>query len=63
MAWQPTHFRIQAGMAGVASLTIKEVGGWKSLAMVQRYAHLTPNSLHEAVERLVSNGTVELAHN
>jgi hypothetical protein len=50
-------------MAGVASLTIKEVGGWKSLAMVLRYARLTPNSLHEAVERLVSNGTVELAHN
>jgi site-specific recombinase XerD len=50
-------------MAGADLLTIKEVGGWKTLEMVQRYAHLTPNILHEAVERLVSNGTVELAHN
>jgi integrase len=24
-------------------LTIKELGGWKSLAMVQRYAHLSPS--------------------
>jgi hypothetical protein len=34
-------------------LTIKEVGGGKTLAMVQRYAHLPPNRLREAVERLV----------
>jgi len=32
-------------------------------AMVQRYAHLTPNRLHEAVERLVSNRATELARN
>jgi len=44
-------------------LTIKEVGGWKTLAMVERYAHLTPNRLHEAVERLVSKRAPELARN
>jgi len=29
-------------MAGVDLLTIKEVGGWRTLAMVQRYAHFAP---------------------
>ena len=48
-------------MAGADLLIIKEVGGWKTLAMV--HAHLTPNRLHEAVERLVSNGATELARN
>jgi hypothetical protein len=38
-------------------------GGWKTVTMVQRYAHLAPNRLHEAVERLVSNGVTELARN
>ena len=48
-------------MAGADLLIIKEVDGWKTLAMV--HAHLTPNRLHEAVERLVSNGATELARN
>jgi site-specific recombinase XerD len=56
-------FASRLAMAGADLLTIKEVGGWKTLAMVQRYAHLAPNRLHEAVERLVSNGTAELARN
>ena len=50
-------------MAGVDPLTIKEVGGWRTLAMVQRYAHLAPGHLYAAVERLVSSqqeGAVEL---
>src|SRR2546425_724009 len=55
-------FASRLAMAGADLLTIKEVGGWKTLAMVQRYAHLTPNRLHEAVERLVSNRVTELAH-
>jgi putative membrane protein len=56
-------FASRLAMAGTELLTIKEVGGWKSLAMVQRYAHLTPNRLREAVERLVTNGATELARN
>jgi len=39
------------------------VGGWRTLAMVQRYAHLAPSHLHEAVERLVVTGATELARN
>lgn len=41
-------------MAGVHLLTVRELGGWRTLAMVQRYAHLAPGHLAEAVERLVS---------
>ena len=39
-------------MAGVDVRTVQELGGWKSLKMVQRYAHLDPSHLHAAVERL-----------
>jgi hypothetical protein len=41
-------------MAGVDLLTIKELGGWKTLAMVQRYAHLSPSHRQQAIERLVT---------
>ncbi len=52
-------------MAGVALLTVKELGGWRSLKMVERYAHLSPGYLHAAAERLVTSppGRVELARN
>ncbi len=40
-------------MAGVDLMTVKELGGWKTLVMVQRYAHLAPGHLQAAVERLV----------
>jgi integrase len=58
-------FASRLAMAGVDLLTIKDVGGWRTLAMVQRYAHLAPNHLHAAVERLVQRpeAAVELARN
>jgi integrase len=40
-------------MAGVDPVTVQELGGWRSPAMVRRYAHLSPGHLHAAVERLV----------
>ena len=40
-------------MAGVDLRTVQELGGWQTLGMVQRYAHLAPAHLHAAVERLV----------
>jgi integrase len=43
-------------MAGVHLRTVQELGGWRTLSMVQRYAHLSPAYLHAAVERLVSAG-------
>ena len=48
-------------MAGVDLLTVQTLGGWRTPAMVQRYAHLAPEHLSRAVERLVSApGAVEL---
>ena len=47
-------------MAGVDVLTVKELGGWRTLAMVQRYAHLAPAHLHTAVERLVGSAVEEV---
>jgi len=41
-------------MEGVDLLTIKDLGGWKTLSMVQRYAHLSPGHRHSAIERLAN---------
>jgi hypothetical protein len=40
-------------MAGVDLMTVMQLGGWKSLAMVQRYGHLSPSHRRDAIERLV----------
>ena len=40
-------------MAGVDLRTVQELGGWRSLAMVQKYAHLAPEHRLAAVEALV----------
>jgi len=48
-------------MAGVDPLTVKELGGWRSLRMVERYAHLAPAHLVNAVERLVVGPTTACA--
>jgi integrase len=58
-------------MAGVDPRTVQELGGWRSLTMVQRYAHLAPEHLRAAVERLarqepeeeLRGGAVELGQN
>ena len=47
-------FASRLAMEGVDLLTIKELGGWKSLTMVERYAHLSPGHRQKAIERLVS---------
>ena len=39
-------------MAGVDLRTIQELGGWKSLDMVMRYSHLSPQHKAEAVEAM-----------
>lgn len=47
-------FASRLAMAGVDLLTLKELGGWKTLAMVERYAHLSPGHRQSAIERLVT---------
>jgi hypothetical protein len=39
--------------AGVDLRTVQELGGWKTLSMVQRYAHLSPGHLAAAVEKII----------
>ena len=41
-------------MAGVDLRAVQELGGWKSLKMVERYGHLAPDHLRAAVERLAT---------
>jgi len=49
-------------MAGVDLMTVMQLGGWKSLAMVQRYGHLSPSHRPDAIEHLVSPpAAVEIA--
>jgi site-specific recombinase XerD len=40
--------------AGVDLRTVQELGGWRTLSMVQRYAHLSPGHLVAAVEKIVA---------
>jgi integrase len=47
-------FASRLAMEGVDLLTIKDLGGWKTLSMVQRYAHLSPGHRQTAIERLVT---------
>lgn len=50
-------------MSGVDLLTIKELGGWKTLSMVIRYSHLAEQHKREAIAKLescfVSKGDTE----
>lgn len=39
-------------MSGADLLTIKELGGWKTMSMVQRYSHLSQAHKQQAVDRL-----------
>jgi len=47
-------FASRLAMGGVDLYTLQRAGGWKSQAMVQRYAHLSPDHIRGAVEKLVS---------
>jgi len=41
-------------MAGVDPRTLQTLGNWKSLEMVVKYSHLSPDHLCSAVEKLVA---------
>lgn len=53
MARQSPYIRITARDGCVDLRTVQEPEGWKTLNMVQRYAHLAPERLIVAVERMV----------
>jgi len=48
-------------MNGVDLRTVQELGGWKTIEMVLRYAHLSPNHKLNAVEGLVAQHPVPFA--
>ena len=47
-------FASRLAMAGVDSLAIEQLGGWRTPRMVRRYVHLAPGHLREAAERPVT---------
>jgi integrase len=49
-------FASRLAMAGLDLYTVQRAGGWKTAIMVQRYAHLSPDHIRAAVERLAQNG-------
>jgi len=51
-------FASRLAMQGANDRTLMALGGWKSPAMLGRYAHLSPAYLYRAVEGLVKAGTV-----
>jgi hypothetical protein len=65
VAQQSTHVRVQACYGRCEPAHDQRSWWGRTLAMVQRYAHLAPGHLQAAVERLVSlqDGAVELARN
>ena len=52
------HVRVPAGHGGADLLSVQKLGGWRTVAMVQRYAHLADH-LRAAVDRLVPSESVE----
>ena len=50
-------------MAGVDPRTLPELGGWRTLTMVERYSHLSPDHLRAAMERLVPMSAVPVQRN
>jgi site-specific recombinase XerD len=44
-------------MAGVDLRTVQELGGWKDLKMVMRYAHLSPAHKADVVYKIANHST------
>lgn len=51
----PHTFATRLVENGVDLRTVQELGGWATLSLIQRYAHVSPSRKVEAVEELVRN--------
>ena len=47
-------FESRLVMAGKDLRNIQELGGWSSLRMLERYAHLSPGHLQDAVDSIIA---------
>jgi hypothetical protein len=52
-------FATRVNETGADPRTLQELGGWSSLAMVQRYTHVRQTQKAEAVEKIARNSTTE----
>jgi integrase len=50
-------FASRLAMLGTDLYTVQRAGGWKPQVMVQRYAHLSPDHIKAAVERLAASNS------
>jgi integrase len=50
-------FASRLAIAGVGLRTTQELGGWKEIRMVLRYAHLSDQRKAKAVEKMAENST------
>jgi integrase len=50
-------FASRLAMAGVGNKTLQDLGRWKRVEMVDRYAHLSPEHLAQAIEKIGQNST------
>jgi len=50
-------FASRLAMMGTDLYTVQRAGGWKTQVMVQRYAHLSPDHIKAAVERLARHNS------
>ena len=55
LARPAAHMGKLASPAGTPLAALKEMGGWESVEMVQRYAHLAPEHLSQHA-RLIDSG-------
>jgi integrase len=51
-------FAFRLVVAGVDLRTVQELGWWRTISIVQRYARLSPGHLAAAVERILETPTV-----
>ncbi len=47
-------FGSRLAMSGIDMRTLQELGGWRTLAMVERYSHLAESHKAAAVEKLAA---------
>ena len=49
-------------MSGADLRTVQELGGWQTIAMVERYSHLSASHKAEAVEKIAAEFTYGIPH-